>query len=192
MTCSSLRYFVSIASLGTRGHPSPLPRERASLASDPARGEGALPGCSPHNGSRRQHSEFSLHVSTKTVDDAFAGERYELHIAGLAGLKAHRGAGGDVEAHAAGFFPIEFQRRVGLEEMVVRADLDRAVAAIGDRERRGLAAGVEFDLAVLDEEFAGDHDWLLATLLSVMAGLVPAIHVFASSKKQDVDARHKA
>src|SRR5262252_4980569 len=25
-----------------------------------------------------------------------------------------------------------------------------------------------------------------------MAGLVPAIHVFAASKKQDVDARHKA
>jgi len=26
----------------------------------------------------------------------------------------------------------------------------------------------------------------------VMAGLVPAIHVFAASRKQDVDARHKA
>jgi len=25
-----------------------------------------------------------------------------------------------------------------------------------------------------------------------MAGLVPAIHVFLSSKKEDVDARHKA
>jgi hypothetical protein len=28
--------------------------------------------------------------------------------------------------------------------------------------------------------------------LVVMAGLVPAIHVFASAAKQDVDARHKA
>jgi hypothetical protein len=27
---------------------------------------------------------------------------------------------------------------------------------------------------------------------AVMAGLVPAIHVFAASRKQDVDARHKA
>jgi hypothetical protein len=26
----------------------------------------------------------------------------------------------------------------------------------------------------------------------VMAGLVPAIHVFAASTKEDVDARHKA
>ena len=28
--------------------------------------------------------------------------------------------------------------------------------------------------------------------LSVMAGLVPAFHVFAAQVKQDVDARHKA
>jgi len=28
-------------------------------------------------------------------------------------------------------------------------------------------------------------------LLSVMAGLVPAIHVFATKKKKDVDARDK-
>jgi hypothetical protein len=28
--------------------------------------------------------------------------------------------------------------------------------------------------------------------LSVMAGLVPAIHAFAASTKKDVDARHKA
>jgi len=27
---------------------------------------------------------------------------------------------------------------------------------------------------------------------AVMAGLVPAIHVFVASSKQDVDARHKA
>jgi hypothetical protein len=28
--------------------------------------------------------------------------------------------------------------------------------------------------------------------MTVMAGLVPAIHVFGASKKQDVDARHEA
>src|SRR5207237_6766463 len=41
--------------------------------------------------------------------------------------------------------------------MVVRADLDRAVAGVGDRQRHGLAAGIELNLAVLDKEFAGDH-----------------------------------
>jgi len=74
-----------------------------------------------------------------------------LHVAGLAGLEADGGAGGNVEAHAAGLFAIEFQRRVGLEEMVVRADLDRAVTSVGHRKCHRLAAGVEFDLAVLDE-----------------------------------------
>jgi hypothetical protein len=28
--------------------------------------------------------------------------------------------------------------------------------------------------------------------MAVMAGLVPAIHVFSASAKKDVDARHKA
>src|SRR6266480_1386510 len=106
-------------------------------------------------------SQLAHHVAAKTVDDAFPGERDELHVAGLAGLEADGGAGGDVEAHAAGFPALEFQRRVGFEEMVVRADLDRTVAGIGDRERHGLAAGIEFDFAVLDEEFAGDHLVLL-------------------------------
>src|SRR5437879_8042527 len=68
-------------------------------------------------------SQLAHHVAAKTVDDAFPRERDELHVAGLAGLEADGGAGGDVEAHAAGFFAVEFQRRVGLEEVVVRADL---------------------------------------------------------------------
>src|SRR5437868_14347218 len=81
-------------------------------------------------------------VAAEAVDRALAGERDELHIAGLAGLEADGGAGGDVEAHAARFLAVEFQRGIGLEEMVVRADLDRAVAGVGDRERHGLAAGI--------------------------------------------------
>jgi hypothetical protein len=72
--------------------------------------------------------------------------------------------------------------------MVVRADLDRPVAGICDRESHDLAAGIELDLAVLDEEFAGDHVWYLTTFCCVMAGLVPAIHVLAT---KDVDARDK-
>src|SRR6187402_684398 len=102
-------------------------------------------------------SEFSLHLAAKAVDDALASQRDELHVAGLPRLEPHGGAGGDIEPHAAGFLAVEFQRRVGFEKMVVRADLDRTIAAVGDGERHRLAAGIEFDLAVLDEEFAGDH-----------------------------------
>jgi hypothetical protein len=34
--------------------------------------------------------------------------------------------------------------------------------------------------------------WSVGLSVFVMAGLVPAIHVFFASKLQDVDARHKA
>src|SRR5580693_7832541 len=83
-------------------------------------------------------SQLTHQVAAKAVDGALAGERDELHVAGLPRLEAHRGAGRDVEPHAARFLAVELQRRIGLEEMVVRADLDRTVATIGDRERHRL------------------------------------------------------
>src|SRR5882757_10977297 len=131
----------------------------------PARGEGAQPSCSPHTKWRNQRSQLALHVAAETIDHALSRQSDELHVAGLARLETHRGPGGDVEAHAAGPFAVELQGGVGFEEMVVRADLDRTVAGIGDGERHLLAAGIEFDLAVLDEEFAGDHVALLSDRL---------------------------
>ena len=72
---------------------------------------------------------------------------HEPHLARLAGLEAHGGAGGDVEPHALGALAVEVQRRVGLEEMIVAADLDRPVAGVGDLEGDRVAARVELDLA---------------------------------------------
>src|SRR5262249_32426931 len=60
------------------------------------------------------NSQLPHDVATEAIDGLLAGERDELHVAGLAGLEAHCGAGGDVEAHAAGFLAVKFQRRVGL------------------------------------------------------------------------------
>src|SRR3974390_895351 len=102
-------------------------------------------------------SQLPHHLAAEAVDRALARERHELHLASLPGLEPHRRAGGDIEPHAARFFAVEFQRRIGLEEMVVRADLDRTIAGIGHRQRHGLAARIEVDLSVLDEAFAGDH-----------------------------------
>jgi hypothetical protein len=39
---------------------------------------------------------------------------------------------------------------------------------------------------------AGSTDLIMKAQSFVMAGLVPAIHVFAASKREGVDARHKA
>jgi hypothetical protein len=41
--------------------------------------------------------------------------------------------------------------------MIVRADLDRPVAGIGDLERDRVPAGIERDLAVLGDDFARNH-----------------------------------
>src|SRR5262249_48219699 len=101
--------------------------------------------------------ELTHHVLPETVDRALAGERNERDLARLPRFKAHRGAGGDIEPHAARLLAVEFQRRIGLGEVIMRADLDRPVAGIGDRLRHRLAAGVDLDLAVLDEHFTGDH-----------------------------------
>src|SRR5262249_3679293 len=65
--------------------------------------------------------------------------------------------------------------------MVVRADLDRAVPGVGDLKRHRLAAGIELDLAVLDKEFAGDHDGYLVTHRCVMAALPPFMAEFEAS-----------
>src|SRR5215470_3477084 len=83
---------------------------------------------------------------------ARAGICNQPYLARLAGLEAHRGSGGDVEPHAARRGAIELQRGVGLEEVVVRTHLDRAVAGIGDAEGRARAAGVELDLARLGDD----------------------------------------
>src|SRR5258708_1144905 len=93
----------------------------------------------------------------ETVDFALPGERNEGPAPGLARLEAHRRAGRNVEAHAARLLALEFQRRIGLEEMVVAADLDRPVARIGDRDRHGLAARIERDVAVFGDDLAGNH-----------------------------------
>src|SRR5262249_56130985 len=70
---------------------------------------------------------------------------------------------------------LEVQRRIGLEEMIVRADLDRPVAGVGHRQRHGLAAGIELDLAVLDEHLAGDHGCLAHLIGScTVTSLVPS------------------
>ena len=64
---------------------------------------------------------------------------------------------GDLGAGKSRLGAIEFQRLVGLEEMIMRADLDRPVAGVGDLERHGGAAGVQLDVAARGDDFPGNH-----------------------------------
>src|SRR3954469_24270772 len=60
-------------------------------------------------------------------------------------LEPDGGTGGDVEVEPAGCGPVELQGPVRLEEMEVRADLDRPVAGVGDLRLEDLAALVAED-----------------------------------------------
>src|SRR5579871_1111410 len=81
------------------------------------------------------------------ADDPGAGNGNERHGLRLPGLEADGGACGDVEASAVCGGAIEFERAVRFAEVVVAADLDRAIAAIRDAEPDRGAPGVELDLA---------------------------------------------
>src|SRR5215475_11398547 len=60
-------------------------------------------------------------------------------------------------AHAAGDGAVEEQGRIGLEEMIVAADLDRPVAGVGDEQGDVGQVGIELDRARQGKDFAGDH-----------------------------------
>src|SRR5579863_9417695 len=103
--------------------------------------------------------ERAVDLRLQAVDLAQAGQGDELHALGVARLEADGGAGGNVQPEAAGGGTVEAQGVVGLEEMVVRTDLDRAVAGVGDVERDGRQAGVAVEGGRVGrrDDFAGDH-----------------------------------
>src|SRR5665213_2088617 len=84
---------------------------------------------------------------TKSMDDSRSFISDEADAAGLAGLEPHRRSGGDIEAKTARLLALESERRIGLVEMIMRADLDRPVAGIGDIERHRRPTGVDLDVA---------------------------------------------
>src|SRR5262252_4553242 len=101
--------------------------------------------------------EFAHDVLTETVNRALAGEGDESNVSGLPWFEAHRGTGRNIQSHAAGLGAVEGQRRIGLEEMVVGADLDRSVPGIGHGECDGRAVRVEDNVALLSKDFAWNH-----------------------------------
>src|SRR5690606_4724069 len=105
---------------------------------------------------RSRRPKRSHHLMPKAIDPAPAGKLDQFHRATLPGLETHRGTGGDVQAVAIGDAAIELERRIGLEEVVVRSDLDRPVAGIGHLDADCLASRIQYDLAVVDQELAWD------------------------------------
>src|SRR5262245_37067016 len=77
--------------------------------------------------------KLAVDPAVEANDAARPGIDNEPHLPALSRLEAHRGAGWDVEAIAARLLAIESKRRVGLIEVIMRADLYRAVARIRNR-----------------------------------------------------------
>ncbi len=94
----------------------------------------------------------------QAVDQTRAPDRHERHLLLVARLETHGGARRHVEAHAEGGRAVEAQRPVDLEEMEVRADLDRPVAGVRDHELHRPASDVADDVAFGQPILAGNHE----------------------------------
>lgn len=90
--------------------------------------------------------------------DTGAGERNEFDVDGDPGLEAHGGAGGDVEPLAARRGAVEVQTGIGLGEVVVGADLDGPVGGVENGQPGDLAALVEDDGSVGEQDLR--ESWL--------------------------------
>ena len=117
------------------------------------------PGVHDRDGHATGGLEGAVGEVVEAVDDALAGEGDEGDGAFVAGFEADGGAGGDVEAVAAGGGAVEFEGGIDFEEMEVAADLDGAVAGVGDGEFEGVEADIGFEVGRVFgcDDFAGDH-----------------------------------
>lgn len=68
--------------------------------------------------------------------------------------------------HAEALLPVEIERLVGFEEMVMATDLHWPVAGIDDPQSYLAPSGVDLDVAVTSDDFAGDNFVVGALLFS--------------------------
>src|SRR5690242_11444765 len=106
---------------------------------------------------RAAYLALSISVMAQPRDHAPPGQLDQRDLAGHARLEPDRGAGREVQPEAAGRGPVEGQRRVGLGEVVVRADLDGPVPGVLDGQRDPGSPGGQFDNAVRGDDLARDH-----------------------------------
>src|SRR6266849_5927059 len=86
----------------------------------------------PQRGLPARVVHLAVGEGVQAVDLSRAGQLHERHDLLVAGLEAHGGARGDVEPHAPGLASLEPERAVGLEEVEMRAHLDRPASFIRD------------------------------------------------------------
>src|SRR5271157_6302075 len=90
--------------------------------------------------------ELAHDQAVETVDLALAREIDELNLLDIARLEPDGRAREEIETPAVGFLAIEDEGPVDLEEVEMRADLDRSITRIGDLELHRGAAGVDLEV----------------------------------------------
>src|SRR3546814_16598676 len=93
-------------------------------------------------------------LTVEATDTARTAVGHGRHVARLPRLETHGRAGGNVEPKPARLRAIEVERAVRFGAVIVRADLNRSVAPIGDRPGERRAAGIELNLARLREDLS--------------------------------------
>lgn len=99
------------------------------------------------------HNTGAQRMSTR--DPLVSANLDKLHSLALARLETHSCPRGNVEMFSIRELAVKEQRGIHLEEVVVRSDLDRAVAQVLDLNVVALAVGVKADLLLATHEGAG-------------------------------------
>src|SRR5262249_10037528 len=112
----------------------------------------------PEKASRRRHLRQCPHDRlVEAINHARPDIRDQTDVAGLSRLEAHGRARRNVQAVAKRSPSIEGERRVGLGEMIMTADLDRSVARVGNAKRYRCPILVQDDLAGCWKNLARYH-----------------------------------
>src|SRR5215831_11087276 len=95
--------------------------------------------------------------TVEAIDHAGAAVGDQRNLAGLSRLKSYRRSSRNIEAISKCGLAVELERRVGLGEVIVTADLDRPDARVGDRERNRRSVAIQNYLAGCGYDLAGNH-----------------------------------
>jgi len=86
-----------------------------------------------------------------------ATEVYQRYFFRFSGLKAHGGAGRNVQSHPSRRLPIEHESAINLKKVIVAADLNWPITRVFHQNGCDATSGVRFDLSRFDEVFAWVH-----------------------------------
>ena len=97
-----------------------------------------------HGGGAVFIADRSIGQVVATTNHLVASDINQRDFFALTGLKADGCPGRNIKSFAVGLFPVEFECRVGLNKMIVAADLNGSVSQVGDRQNDRFPSGVQF------------------------------------------------